>query len=81
MQVLDRSGHFVRLFGEDKLCPLALHIVDNYVYVSTHRNIAMYRTSGQFVTSFGDLEFFLHSDSCITSCVDSLIYVCDFQNK
>ena len=55
VQVLDRSGHFIQVFGEDKLCPLAPHIVDNYVYVS---DIVVYRTSGHFVTSFGEL--FIH---------------------
>ena len=37
VQVLDRSGHFIRAFGEEgkgKLCrSTALHIVDKYVYV------------------------------------------------
>ena len=77
VQVLDRSGHFIRVFGEGKLSPVALHIVDNYVYVYTD-NIAVYRTSGQFVTSYG--EFSIHPGSYITSCSDGFIYVCDYWN-
>ena len=75
VQVLDRSGHFIRVFGEGK-CPAALHIVDNYVYVCTRRNIAVYRTSGQFVTSFGGFS----QCAKITSYADGFIYVCDFWN-
>ena len=80
VQVLDRSGHFIRVFGEEgkgKLRePTALHIVDNYVYVCTRRNIAVYRTSGQFVTSFGEFS----QCANITSYADGFIYVCDFWN-
>ena len=74
VQVLDRSGHFIRVFGEGESSILALHIIDKYVYVWLKcRNIAVYRTSGQFVTSFG--EFALNPFSCITSCADGFIYI------
>ena len=90
VQVLDRSGHFIRVFGdkgEDILRgPSALHIVDKYVYVSDHLGqcIIVYETSGQFVTSFGrygqkEGEFI--GPYCTTSCADGFIYVCDFHNK
>ena len=81
VQVLERSGHFIRVFGEGELYPVALHIVDNYVYVRNHRNIEVHRTSGEFVTSFG--EFLgagirpYYSSSSITSCADGFIYVSD----
>ena len=87
VQVLDRSGHFIRVFGEGKLHgPSALHIVDKYVYVSDYSAhcIVVYETSGQFVTSFGrhgrkEGEF--NGPCCITSCADGYIYVCDKDNK
>ena len=80
VKVLDRSGHFIRVFGEG-LFPVALHIVDDYVYVSIYVkywciNIAVYRTSGQFVTSFGTS---IYPYSCITSCCEGFIYVCDLR--
>ena len=90
VQVLDRSGHFIRVFGEEgegKLCgPSALHIVDKYVYVSDYRGdfIVVYETSGQFVTSFGGCgqkEGELDGPYCITSCADSLKHVCDLFNN
>ena len=87
VQVMDRSGQFIREFGEGKLkAPSGLHIADKYVYVSdvSGRCIVVYETSGQFVTSFGrrgrnEGEF--RSPYCITSCVDGYIHVCDFDNK
>ena len=90
VQVLDRSGHFLREFGEEgkgKLRgPTALHILDKYVYVSDHIGdcIVVYETSGQFVTSFGrcgQKEGELKSPRCITSCVDGFIHVCEYSNK
>ena len=90
VQVLDTSGQFIGAFGQEgerKLeGPSGLHIVDKYVYVSDHSGhcIVVYETSGQFVTSFGRHgqnagEF--NGPSCITSCTDGFIYVCDFGNK
>ena len=90
VQVLDRGGQFIRRFGEvgkGKLRgPSALHIVDKYIYVSDFilHCILVYKTSGQFLTSFGRRgenvgEFC--GPYCITSCIDGLIYVCDFSNK
>ena len=59
VQVMDSSGQYIRMFGQEregKLSgPTALHVADNYVYVSnwnTH-HIAVYETTGQYVTSFG----------------------------
>ena len=90
VQVVDRSGHFIRVFGEEgkgKLRgPIALHIIDKYLYVSDHSGhcIVVYETSGQFVTSLGgrghkEGEFF--RPRCITSCADGFIHVCDQGNK
>ena len=87
VQVMDRSGQFIREFGEGKLKrPSGLHIADKYVYVSdwSGRCIVVYETSGQFVTSFGrpgqnEGEFI--SPLCITSCVDGYIHVCDMFNN
>ena len=88
VQVLDNRGHFIRVFGEeDKLGrPSALHIVDEYVYVSDLRSdcIVVYETSGKFVTSFGkcgDGEGEFASPRSITSCADGYIYVCDQDNN
>ena len=83
VQVMDSSGRFIRMFsqeGEDKLRhPTALHIADKYVYVSdwSSYRIAVYETSGQYVTSFG--EFGAHY--YITYCVSGFIYVCDCHNN
>ena len=59
MQVLDRSGRFIRVFGEEKLSvPKALHIifVDKYAYVpNDFKYVVVCDTSGQFVTSFREL--------------------------
>ena len=87
VQVLNRSGHFIRVFGEGEFFPVALHIVDNCVYVSGRESIAVYRTSGQFVTSFGSYVttfgslYINPTYSCITSCHDGFIHVCDFFNS
>ena len=90
VQVLDRSGHFIRVFGEEgkgKLHgPIALHIVDKYVYVSdvSGHCIVVYETSGQFVTSFGrcgQKEGEFQYPRSITSCADGFIHVCDYGNK
>ena len=76
VQVLDRSGHFIRVFGEGELYPVALHIVYNYVYVcNEHRNIEVYRTSGQFVTSFGESVY--ATPLSINSCTNGFIYIGD----
>ena len=87
VQVLDRSGQFIREFGEGKLKrPSGLHIADKYVYVSdvSGHCIVVYKTSGQFVTSFGRLgqnEGEFDFPYCITSCVDGYIHVCDRLNN
>ena len=89
VQVLDNSGHFIRTLGDEgerKLShPSGLHIADKYVYISDRGShcVVVYETSGQFVTSFGrngknEGEFF--GPSCITSCVDGFIHVCDYLN-
>ena len=90
VQVMDINGRFIRAFGQEgkgKLRgPSSLHIVDKYVYVSDESGhcIVVYETSGQFVTSFGrrgreEGEFW--GPYCITSCADSFIYVCDYDNN
>ena len=85
VQVLDKEGHFLRVFGEDLYEPTALHVVGKYVYVchlSAH-TIVVYKTSGQFVTSFGKWgsnEGEFRFPCFITSCADGLIYVCDSWN-
>ena len=90
VQVLDRSGHFIRVFGEEEKGklrgPIALHIVDKYVYVSDWSGdcIVVYETSGQFVTSFGrrgQKEGEFNDPHSITSCADGFIHVCDQYNK
>ena len=87
VQVMYRSGQFIREFGEEKLqLPSGLHIADKYVYVSDLRwqCIAVYETSGQFVTSFGGLgvnKGAFNRPFCITSCVDGYIHVCDLFNN
>ena len=90
VQVLNRSGHFIRVFDEEgkgKLCgPSGLYIVDKYVYVSDYSDnrIVVYETSGQFVTSFGGpgcKEGEFSGPRYITSCADGFIHVCDQGNK
>ena len=88
VQVMDSSGQFIRMFGQEgegKLRrPAALHIADKYVYVSDSTRIAVYETSGQYVTSFGrhgEGEGEFRSPFCITSCVSGCIYVCDHFNN
>ena len=87
VQVMDRSGQFIQEFGEGKLKrPSGLHIADKYVYVSDLSGdcIVVYETSGQFVTSFGrpgQNEGEFDYPSCITSCVDGYIHVCDMLNN
>ena len=86
VQVMDISGHFIRSFGQEgegKLVgPSALHIADEFVYVSDFNSV-VYETSGQFVTKFcryGHEEGELSYPFCITSCTDGFIHVCDFGN-
>ena len=58
VQVLDSSGHFIRAIGvegEGKVARafiISVLIADQYVYVATGDRIVVYKTSGQFVTSF-----------------------------
>ena len=86
VQVMDINGRFIRAFGQEgqgKLRgPSALHIIDQYVYVSDFIGhcIVVYQTSGQFVTSFGRCgheEGEFNRPLCITSCADGFIHVCD----
>ena len=90
VQVMDINGRFIRAFGQEgkgKLgMPSALHIVDNFVYVSNWSGhcIVVYETSGQFVTSFGRCgheEGEFDRPFCITACADGFIHVCDFLNN
>ena len=90
VQVMDINGRFIRAFGQEgkgKLRgPSALHIADNFVYVSDWSGhcIVVYETSGQFVTSFGRCghkEGEFDRPFCITSCADGFIHVCDFLNN
>ena len=87
VQVMDRSGQFIREFGEGKRKgPSGLHIADKYVYVSDFccHCIVVYETSGQFVTSFGRYgqnEGEFCRPHCITFCVDGYIHVCDMFNE
>ena len=57
VHVLDSSGHFIRAIGEEGEGKLSqafgVLIADQYVYVATGDRIVVYKTSGQFVTSFG----------------------------
>ena len=86
VQVIDVSGIFIKEFSEKLVRPSGLHIADKHLYVSELSGcfIAVYETSGQFVTSFGrrgqkEGEFIL--PRCITSCVDGHIHVCDWFNN
>ena len=88
VQVLNSRGHFIQMFGEDEKLsrPSGLHIIDKYVYVSDYSGgrVVVYKTSGKYVTSFGQWgpshgEFIY--PYCITSCSDGFIYVCDRENS
>ena len=92
VQVLDSSGKFIRVFGQEEnegkalSRPSGLHIADKYVYVSDYVSdcIAVYETSGQFVTSFGkhgQNEGEFHGPCCITSCPGSFVCISDFLNN
>ena len=90
VQVMDINGRFIRAFGQEgkgKLRgPSALHIIDNFVYVSDLRGncIVVYETSGQFVTSFGRCcheEGEFRYPYCITSYADGFIHVSDCLNN
>ena len=104
VQVLNSSGQHIREFGKDKQnqlsheeeylkAPTAIHIAEEYVYVSD-RGIAVYQTSGHFVTSFGyrreglyqygwqgHKEEVLSSPRYITTCTNGFIHVCDKGNN
>ena len=81
---MDSSGQFIRMFdqeGEGKLlCQTALHIADKYMYVSDRSSyrIAVYLTSGQYVTSFGrygkgEGEFW---SPCCIHLLCQWVYIC-----
>ena len=84
--VMDSDGHCIREIAHRKLgSPSGVHIVGQYMYVSDfdHDSIAVFKTSGQFVTSFGRKgkgkgEFMW--PRCI-SCNKGFIYVCDSGNN
>ena len=71
VQVLDRNGHFIRVFG---ICIHAIHILDKYVYAAFYSRIQVYETSGQFVTSFA-IGYHGERAKCISSSPDGFIYV------
>ena len=79
VQVLDRSGRFIRVIGDEQMKngPTAIHIIDKYVYVCEDIHILVYETSGQFVTSFaiGYREWSTRYALSISSCADCFIYV------
>ena len=88
VQVLDSSGHFIQAIGaegEGKLSrAFSVLIADQYVYVAADDRIVVYKTSGQFVTSFGrhgqkEGEFYI--PFYITSCTNGYIYVADSWNN
>ena len=90
VQVLDSSGHFIRLFGQEGERrlerPASVLIADQFMYVSDIRQhrIVVYTSSGYFVTSFGgwgQKEGQFSSPYYITSCIDGYVYVSDFDNK
>ena len=80
VQVLDRSGHFIKTFCDKEMDgPTAIHIVDKYVYVCNAYRILVYNISGNFVTSFDENDVisedhFIFRDF-ITSCANGFIYV------
>lgn len=91
VQVMDSSYHCIQVFGQEGegalRGPTALHIADDFVYVSDHTKhcIAVFQTSGQFVTSFGGCgqgkgDLAKMFPYCITSCVNGFIHVCDWDN-
>ena len=90
VQVMDVNGRFIRAFGQERKGrlsgPSAVHIVDNFMYVSdfTSDCIVVYETSGRFVTSFGKYGHYegeFNTPGCITSCADGFIYVSDIGNN
>ena len=78
VEVLYRSGHFIRVLGEEgiKRGPTAIHIVDKYVYVGENDHILVYKTSGQFVTSFAIAVGYDEWSFSISFCADGFMYVC-----
>ena len=89
VQVLDSSGHFIQAIGvegEGKLSgAFSVLIADQYVYVAAADDrIVVYKTSGQFVTSFGrqgEKEGEFGKPFYITSCTNGYIYVADHSNN
>ena len=85
-EVLDSSGHFIRVFGQERERGLSRPSIvlssDQYVHVSDmgQDRIVVYTSSGQFVTSFGvcgQKEGQLSWPFYITSCTDGVyIYIC-----
>ena len=85
--VMDSDGHCIREITHKKLdSPSGVHIVGQYVYVSNFSNgcIAVFETSGEFVTSFGkegDGKGEFRAPYCISSCNKGSIFVCDLVNN
>ena len=86
VQVMDSSGYFARVFHRKHSGPKALHIADKYVYVSDIDQccVAVYQTSGDYITAFGrrgQRMGELYSPCSITCCPNGYIYVCDSHNN
>ena len=94
LQVIDSSGDCIQSItpeGKGDLGgPSALHIADNYLYVSDFNNdcIKVYKTSNsgnlKFETKFGKFgrnEGRFDDPYSLTSCPNGYIYVCDCANK
>ena len=87
VQVISKREIFLHFFGRKELKgPMGLYIVDKHVYVADWQghSVVVYTTSGKVVTSFGrrgrELGEFRYP-YCVTSCADSFIYVCDWNNE
>ena len=84
ISVFNSNGEKLRQFGEtgSKIRlndPHGIHIYDNYILVSAEsvNGIAVYNTSGKFLTSITE---FLHPRGIISD-EKGLIYICEFSNN
>ena len=82
VQVMNSSGYFIQLFGQEGegrlIGPASVLIADQHVYVSDIRQecIVVYTSSGQFVTSFGE-----GTPIYIAFCSDQCMYISDQKNN
>lgn len=87
VQVLTSDGHPIRQFGSKGQNPgplkhpVDIKIADNYIFVTDYvnSNVSIFRTTGEYITSFGD--GYLFKPEGIAIDLDGFVYVTSHESQ